>query len=62
MITRTSKEVEQEFRADLAELLKRYNAELTIIDDCKPVCEIYIPPVWDDRIGYLIQESTCFTL
>lgn len=67
MLVRTSKEIEQEFRADLAELLKKYNAELTVTDDHKPygmhsgVCEIYIPAVFNG-LGDVVKESSCFTL
>ncbi len=64
---KTAKEREAEFRADLAELLRKHRAELNVTDDGRPygmqsgVCEVYLEGVFDED-GNVIEEFSEFNL
>lgn len=64
---KTAKHREEAFRADLALLLERHDAELCVTDDGKPyglhngICEITMQSKWDDD-GNEVAEYTSFRL
>ena len=58
---KTSREVAIQFKSDLAELLKKYNTEIEVVDisctyESSEVMKVYIPAIWD-KDGNCIAES-----
>lgn len=64
---KTSQQREEAFRADLAELLKKHNAEMNVTDDGSPwgmhvgICQVWMSPEWDAD-GNQIADYTEFKL
>ena len=64
---KTSKQCEEEFRKDLAELLAKHNAELTMTDDGRPwgmhsgICIVTMYGKYDEE-GNALEEGASFNL
>lgn len=63
-------DLEAEFRKDFQNLLDKYGAEIEVRDDYSgyPECgqelvmEVYIPAIWGENYGELIQKDYIFNL